>query len=107
MQPRRQRCGIHGVIDEVRKFIVEPRGLVFLDPRQHLFACVKPQPGVEQVPLLDRFDDRWVGAFEIHGCNPFSICITIKTPNHRAEGEIFDESAGMRRNTVNVGFPAG
>src|SRR5712664_4881592 len=72
-QARRQLYGIDSIIYEVRKFVGEPRGLVFLDARHQLLAGVKPQPGVQQITLLDRFDDRRVGAFEFQGCNPFSM----------------------------------
>src|SRR6202163_5157114 len=72
-QARRQLCGIAGIIDEVGQFVGEPRGLVLLDARHQLLAGIKPQPGIQQVPLLDRFDDRRVGAFEFQGCNPFSM----------------------------------
>jgi len=59
--------------DEVGKFFGKPLGLVFLDARQQLLAGVKPQPGVQEIPLLDRFDDLRVGAFKFHRCNPFQI----------------------------------
>jgi hypothetical protein len=41
-----------------------------------LLTGIKPQPGVQEITLLDRFDDRRVGAFKFHGCNPFSLQTT-------------------------------
>jgi hypothetical protein len=54
-------------MDDVRKFLLEALGVIFLDARQQAFAGKKPQPGVEQISLLDRFDYRRAGAFKIHG----------------------------------------
>jgi hypothetical protein len=75
--------GIDRIIHKVRKLVVKPRGLVFLDTRHRLFAGIEPQPCVQQIPLLDRFDDRGVGALEFQGCNP--------TPNAKYP------SIGLRR----------
>ena len=64
-----------------RKFVFEPRGLVLGHARHMLIAGIEPQPGVEQISLLDRFDDRGVRALEIQGCiqcrNPISVLNTL------------------------------
>jgi hypothetical protein len=41
--------------------------------RQHLLPGIETQPAVQQIALPDRFDHRWVGALEIHGCNPINV----------------------------------
>src|ERR1700722_11543103 len=74
-QPRRL-----GALDdekhEIRKFILDSWGLVFFDPWQQLSAGIKSQPRVQEITLLDRFDDRRVGAFEFQGCK-FRGCNTV------------------------------
>jgi hypothetical protein len=79
-QTRRRLRGIYAVKHKVRKFVRKPLGLVFLDAGHQLLTGIKPQPGVQEITLLDRFDDRRVGAFKFHGCNPFS------NANHRTIG---------------------
>ena len=69
-QARRLGCEFDGVIDEIGEFVGEPLGLEFLDARRVLVAGVKPQPGVQQISLPDRFDHRRIGTLELHGCDP-------------------------------------
>jgi hypothetical protein len=75
--------------------------LIFVDARQRLIAGKKPQPGVQQIALLDRFDYRWVGACEIHGRDP---CLA-KSRDDPLAAVIFYENARLQQNTVNAAFP--
>jgi hypothetical protein len=50
--------------------------------------------------LLDRFDDRWPGAFKFQGGNSW----LSKSRDHAPEGKILHESARLQQNTVNDGL---
>jgi hypothetical protein len=67
-----------------------------------LRAGLKSQPRVQEITLLDRFDDRWVGAFEFQGCNPVSMQDNLIID---PKAEIFNENLKMQRNSVNDCFP--
>ena len=95
-------AGIDGVEHEVGQFVLDPRRLIFLHARHRLVAGIKPQPGVQQVALLDRFDDRSVGRFRN---SKAAIPAYVNRAMMRPEAEIFYESARLQQNTVNDGFP--
>jgi hypothetical protein len=50
--------GVDGIIDQIGKFVGETFGLILFDARQKPSPGIKPQPCIEQVALLDQFDDR-------------------------------------------------
>src|SRR6185437_8141116 len=66
----RRKSGLDGHEDEIRKLVLEPLGLVFRKARHRLRAGIEPQPRVQKITLLDRFDDRWPGALEFQGGSP-------------------------------------
>ena len=51
----------------------QPHGLIFLKGRGFLTRRIRPEPAIQEVALLDRCDDRRVGAHEIHGNYPGSV----------------------------------
>ena len=68
LDPQARRLPVYdGEEDQIRKLSLDPLRPELIDARQLLRAGIKPQPRVQEVTLLDRFDDRRVGAFEIHG----------------------------------------
>jgi hypothetical protein len=51
----------------VHALVLEAGRLVLLYARQRLRAGKKSQPRIQEIALLDRFDDRGVGALKIQG----------------------------------------
>ena len=63
-QPQRLPCPLDDEKHEIGQFFLDPRGLVFSDPRQQLLCGHKVAATCSGDHAADRFDDRRVGAFE-------------------------------------------
>src|SRR6202035_4146042 len=83
------------------KFFLDRGGLKFADARQALRGGKKPQPRVQEITLLDRFDDRRIGAdkFQDADIRP------AKPPNFHAKAKRFGEGGLLAENNVNDCFP--
>jgi hypothetical protein len=72
-----------------------------------LIAGIWPQPGVEQISLLDRFDDRGVRALKIQSCNIQSCNPISKQPTFGLSRKFSVKRPQVHGNTVNGCFAPG